>query len=121
MDSFLVKAIPSRTKGVLPESFPEERSVVIDVMFTGDIENLGDFAVFQELSQRIELSGIRQVGQIACVKQKLGRFGQSVNPGNGFAKCSDNIGIRRFIKSNMTIADLDKIKFSSRELRRIIC
>ena len=59
--------------------------------------------------------------QVACVKQKLGRFGQSVYPENGFAACSDNIGIRRFVKSNMTIADLDKVKFSSRELRCVIC
>src|SRR5580704_7468002 len=109
MHPLLVETVPAVTERAFTVAFAILFSVVVQhVVLARNIENLFGTNALECLIERIEFRWLREVAQIARVKDKRRWLVESVNLRNGFAQRGSDVRVGRFVEANMTVANLDE-------------
>jgi hypothetical protein len=107
MSTVLIKAVPAIALGPLAETLVKHLAVVAEnIMLTGNVKDLVGFETLERFGKSVELFGLRELREVARVKnERWGRW-QRVDLGNRFAQGCGHIWIGILIKSDVAVADL---------------
>ena len=107
MHALDVEAVPAVAGGVRTERGIERARIVAvhEVMFAGNEKHRGG-QFRQHLLRQVELGRRRQMRDVAGVDDEIGRARQGADTGDRFLERCHRIGVGRFGKSDMGIADL---------------
>src|SRR5262245_6674530 len=117
VNAVLVKAVPTRTFAFDILQVPltvHLPSIIEHVMLPRDVEDVLSSAALKNLVKRVELFGFRQLCDISGVNKERRWSRHRVDAVESNFECLGNILIRRFVKPDMAIADLQKAQISSR-------
>ena len=108
---FLVGTVPSRPCITFSESFQVLCAVIVHVVLARNIEYILCSTLFEELGERVEL-----LGSVRCVRSPVwsrnsNGFGNALMRMIASPSCPNDVRVCRFIKTNMAVADLDKVQF----------
>ena len=111
VNALLIEAEPAAAARTFSEPFQILRAIVAqDVVLARHIEDLFGFAVLEHLLQVVEFLGFRKLRQIAGVNDEIRRHGQRIDARDGFAKRGADVGVRRLVKADVAVADLDEVE-----------
>src|SRR5262249_31575995 len=107
--ALVVKALPGLSARRLGEALEIEFGVVAgDVVLAGYIEQLFLAKALEDLIQRVKFAGLRQVGQIAGVKNEIRLVDSGVDLIDRQLQGSVNIYVGGLVEPDMAVTDLYK-------------
>src|ERR1700751_1991664 len=109
MHALLIEAVPSTALGALAITLEELLAVVAQhVVLAGDEVDLFGGGSLLYLIERIELTRLRELAEIAGVNNEIWFLRHGVNLVDCRLQSRGNIWIGRFVKADVAIADLHK-------------
>jgi hypothetical protein len=108
MHAVLIEAVPPRALCPLAKPLQVAAALVLQhVVFARDVEDReGQFG--QHLLQRVEFRRLREMRQVPRVQDERRWIGRLLDLGDGRAQGGRDVGVRRFVEPDVTVADLDK-------------
>jgi hypothetical protein len=107
----MVKALPSLATGRHSETLEILFAIVAgEVVFTGDIEYFLLAKALEDLVQCVKLGGFRKVSEIARVENQVGLVNRRVDLVDSELQGTVDVGIRRLVKADVAIADLNEVE-----------
>src|SRR6185437_2130627 len=120
MNAVLVKAVPTGTFALDVLQVPltvHLSSIIEHIMLTRHVKDVFGSAAFKDLVERVELFGFRQLRDISGVNKERRWSRHRVDAVESNFESLGNILVRRFVKPDVAIADLQKAKVGSRKWR----
>src|ERR1700757_3357804 len=121
MNAVFVKAVPTGTFALDVLQVPltvHLSSIIEHIMLPWHIKDVFSSAALEDLVERVELFRLRQLCDISGVNKERRRSRHRVDAIESNFECLGNILVRRFVKPDMAIADLQKAEISGRRQRR---
>ena len=73
-------------------------------------EGLLCFDALEHLIERVKFLGFGAVREVPGVNHELRRHRQGVDPVDGYLQRCSDVGVRRFVETHMTVADLHEVQ-----------
>src|ERR1043166_4389899 len=119
-DAAVVEAAPAAPLRALAEASEELRAVVCEnVVLAGDVEDLAGPRALQDLRQRVELFGLREVCEIARVQEEGGRLRERVDLVNHFLERARDVLVRLLLEADVRVAQLHEGERAARAGERV--
>src|SRR5262249_58290870 len=113
VNALVVEAVPARAARPLAVAVQVTLAVIgEDVVFTWDIEDPIRADTLQDLGDRIELSRLGQVRQVAGVEHEGRRPGHRVDLFHRLFESARHVDVRGLAETDVAVADLDEAEIA---------